>query len=303
MDKSSPFLIVGHGDVIETSLCDHLRRHGFQTVLSSTALRLDVLDRAAVDRFFDAEKPAYVILTSVRSGGIGANQAYPAEFIFENLQAQNNIIDLSFRRGVKKLLFLAASCVYPKDCPQPMKEEHFLTGPMEKTSEPYSMAKAAGIIMCQAYRKQYGFPAIVAVPATVYGPGDDENPKDAHVLGAMVMKFKEALRSGADQVEFWGSGRPRREFIFGDDLASACLFLLEKYDTAELVNIGAGEDVEVKELALLIKAASGFKGEVRWDASKPDGALRKLLDNSKISSLGWRAKTSLSDGIKSLLKV
>ena len=302
MDKSSSFLIVGHGDVIEMSLCDHLRRQGFGTVFSSTALRLDVLDRAAVERFFDAEKPEYVILTSIRSGGIGANQAHPAELISENLQVQNNIIDVSFRRGVKKLLFLAASCIYPKDCPQPIKEEYFLTGAMEKTSEPYSIAKAAGVIMCQAYRRQYGFPAIVAVPATVYGPGGEEDLKDAHVLSAMILKFKEALRLGVDHVEFWGSGRPRREFIFGDDLASACLFLLEKYDTAELINIGVGDDVDVKELASLIKAASGFKGDVRWDASKPDGALRKLLDNSKISSLGWKAKTGLRDGIQSIFK-
>lgn len=302
MDKSSSFFIVGHGDVIETALCDHLRRQGFKAVLSSTALGLDVLDRAAVDRFFDAEKPEYVVMTSVRSGGIGANQAFPAELIYENLQAQGNIIDGAFRKGVKKLLFLAASCIYPKECAQPIREEAFLTGPMEKTSEPYSMAKAAGVIMCQAYRKQYGFPAIVAVPATVYGPGREEDPKDAHVLSAMIMKFREAMRSGAEAVEFWGSGQPRREFIFGDDLASACLFLLERYDEAGLINIGAGEDVEVKELALLIKAASGFKGEVRWDAFRPDGALRKLLDSSKLSSLGWRAKTSLEDGIRSVLR-
>jgi GDP-L-fucose synthase len=300
MDKSATFFIVGHNDVIEASVCDHLYRQGYRTVLSSTALRLDVFDRASVERFFDAEKPEYVILTSVRSGGIGANQSYPAEFIFENLQAQNNIIDLSFRRGVKKLLFLAASCVYPKDCPQPMKEDCFLTGPMEKTSEPYSLAKAAGVVMCQAYRKQYGFPAIVAVPATVYGHGGKEDPGDAHVLGAMIMKFQEALRSGAQEVVFWGSGRPRREFIFGDDLARACLFLLETYDAPELINIGVGEDVEVKELASLIKEVSGFQGEVRWDTSKPDGALRKLLDNTKISSLGWRAATGLREGIASI---
>ncbi|MBF0121974.1 MAG: GDP-L-fucose synthase [Candidatus Omnitrophica bacterium] len=302
MDKSSPFLIVGHGDVIEMSLCDYFRRQGFRSVFSSTALRLDVLDRAAVERFFDTEKVEYVVLTSVRSGGIGANQAHPAELISENLQAQNNIIDVSFRRGVKKLLFLAASCIYPKDCSQPIKEECFLTGAMEKTSEPYSIAKAAGVVMCQAYRKQYGFPAIVAVPATVYGPGGEEDPKDAHVLSAMIMKFKEALRSGSQEVVFWGSGRPRREFIFGDDLASACLFLLEKYDAGEPMNIGVGEDIEVKELAALIKAVVGFKGELRWDTSKSDGTLRKLLDNSRISSLGWRSKTSLAEGIEFVLK-
>ncbi len=302
LKRSAPFLVIGHGDAVEAALCDHLSRQGFTRVLSSTALRLDVLDRAAVERFFDAEKPEYVVLSSVRSGGIGANQAHPAELFYENVQAEINVIDLSFRKGVKKLLFLAASCIYPKDCAQPIREEYFLTGPMEKTSEPYSMAKAAGVVMCQAYRKQYGFPAIAAVPATAYGPLGMEDPADAHVLSAMIMKFREAMHSGKDVVEFWGSGRPRREFIFADDLASASLFLLEHYDTGELINIGVGEDVAVGDLALMIRDAVGFKGDVRWDASRPDGAMRKLLDHTRISSLGWQARTPLVAGIRAVLK-
>ncbi len=289
-------LIIGHRDCIEHGLFAYFMAAGFK-VNSSAREGLDVLDRRAVEAFMADRKPDYVILTSVRSGGIGVNQAKPAEFIFDNIQAQTNVIDVSYRQGVKKLLYLAASCIYPKDCPQPMKEEYFQTGRMELTSEPYSMAKSAGVVMCQAYRKQYGFSAIVGVPATVYGPGGEEDPKEAHVLGSMTAKFKDAINAKASAVSFWGTGSPRREFIYSADLADACRFLLETYDQPQMVNVGTGTDISILELAALIKDVSGFKGDVVWDASKPDGALRKLLDSTRLLSLGWKPAVSLREGL------
>lgn len=296
MIKGSSLLLVGHRDCTENGLFAEFSSAGFK-VLSSARLGLDVLNRPAVEAFFAKEKPIYIVLGSVRSGGIGVNQALPAEFIFENIQAQSNVIDVAYRCGVKKLLYLAASCVYPKDCPQPMKEEYFQTGRMELTSEPYSMAKAAGVVMCQAYRKQYGFPAIIAVPATVYGPGGEEDPKEAHVLGSMTAKFREALRTGAPDVSFWGTGVPRREFIYSGDLADACRFLFETYDQPEMVNIGCGHDIAILDLATLIADVYGFRGNIIWDTSKPDGSLRKLLDVTRLSALGWQPKVGLREGI------
>jgi GDP-L-fucose synthase len=298
--KNDALLVVGHGDVVETSLVQHLRAQDFTNIISSTERALDVLNRAAVDQFFQKEKPRRVVLTSVRSGGIGANRAYPAEFIFENAAAQTNVIDAAYKNGVEKLLYLAASCIYPKDAPQPIREEYFMAGPMEPTSEPYSMAKAAGVVMCEAYRAQYGFNAIVGVPATVYGPGGREAEADAHVLASMAAKLRAAKASGAASVTFWGTGTPRREFIHGQDLASGCLFLLEHYDGAGMVNIGTGGDVAIAELAAILKEASGFKGEIIWDRSRPDGAMRKLLDNSRITAMGWKPGVSLKQGIGSM---
>ncbi len=298
MDKNSPILIIGHGDVIERSLCSVLRREGFTSVLSSTERSLPLFDRPQLQKFFEAERPARVIVTSVRAGGIGANRAHPAEFIRENLEAQTNVIDLAYRLGVKKLLYLAASCVYPRDLTRPMTENDFLTGTMEPTSEPYSLAKAAGIVMCRAYRQQYGFPAITAVPATVYGPMPQQDLEDAHVMGALIGKFRRAVREGAKKVELWGTGDPRREFIYGDDLAEACLFLLDRYDSPELINVGTGSDITIRELADIIRDVTGFTGEVVWDTSKPNGAMRKLLDSSRLLGLGWSPKVSIADGIR-----
>ncbi|MBF0485538.1 MAG: NAD-dependent epimerase/dehydratase family protein [Candidatus Omnitrophica bacterium] len=295
--KKSKILIVGHADAIEMSLVRGLYRRGFSSVLSSTELSLNPLDGKALRAFMDRERPEFVILSSVRAGGIAANQAHGAEFMFENLQAQNNVIDFSYRVGVKKLLFLAASCVYPQDCPQPIKEEYFLTGTMEKISEPYSMAKAAGVVMCQAYFKQYGFPAISAVPATVYGPAPERDLEEAHVMGALIGKLRKAAKMGTRHVELWGSGKPRREFIFGDDLTEACLFLLERYHSPELINIGTGIDVEIGELAAVIASIVGYRGQITWDKTRPDGVMRKLLDSSRIKSLGWNAPTGLREGI------
>lgn len=297
MPLSGSVLIVGQSDCVEAGLFKVFSSAGL-SVYSSVREELDTRSRPEVERFFARVRPEYVVTASIRSGGIGANQAMPAEFIFDNIQSQTNIIDVAYRTGVKKLLYLAASCVYPKECPQPMKEEYFQTGRMEPTSEPYSMAKSAGIVMCQAYRKQYGFQAIVGVPATVYGPGGEENPRQMHVLSSMAVKFIEAVQTGAPTVTLWGTGEPRREFIFSHDLAEACLFLLEHYHDERMINIGPGQDISIRELADIIKEASGFKGNIAWDASKPDGAMLKLLDTARLIELGWRPKTSLRDGLK-----
>ena len=299
MDNKSRIFIAGHGDVVERSLAAYFRSAGFSQVFPSYEMRIDLINPLAVRVLFDKETPDYVILTSVRSGGIGANRSHPAEFIYENLQAQNNIIHLAYQHKVKKLLFIAASCVYPKDAPQPMKEGSFLGGPLEKTSEPYSIAKAAGIIMCQAYHQQYGFDALCAVPATVYGPGESaQEAENLHVMGAMMAKFRKAVKDGAKVVELWGSGEPRREFLYVDDFASACHFLLEKRNGGEMFNVGAGVDVSVRELARLIQEVSGFKGEIKWDATHPDGAKRKLLDSSHLLSMGWKPKVNLAEGVR-----
>ncbi len=289
-------LIVGHRDCIENGLYADFSSTGFR-VVSSVRAGLNVLNRPAVEAFFAKEKPAYVIVASVRSGGIGANQALPAEFFFENMQAQMNVIDVAYRCGVKKLLYLAASCVYPKDAPQPVKEEYFLTGRMELTSEPYAMAKAAGVVMCQAYRQQYGFPAIVAVPATVYGPGGEEDPKEAHVLGSLTAQFRAAVMAKIPELVFWGTGTARREFIYSGDFADACRFLLETYDRPEMVNIGTGRDIAIHDLASLLADVYGFTGKIRWDTSKVDGAPRKLLDVSRLAALGWQARVGLREGV------
>ncbi len=300
MEKKSSILIVGHRDAAENALVRYFTDQGWK-VFSSARGVLDVLDRVNAEAFFAREKPAYVIFGSVRSGGIAANQEFPAEFIYENMLAQSHIIDLAYRHGVTKLLYLAASCIYPKDCPQPIKETYFQTGRMEPTSEPYSMAKAAGVVMCQAYRAQYGFPAIIGVPATVYGPGAEENARDMHVLGAMLSKFRTAIMLKETALTFWGSGTPRREFIHADDLAKACAFLLENYDERHMINIGGGKDVSIKELAGFAAAAAGFKGEILWDTSKTDGALRKLLDSSRLLELGWKPLIGLKEGLLSCL--
>ncbi len=298
MDKKSKILIVGHDDIIEKSLSGYFAARGYGDVFSSSRLKLDVFDQGAVFRFFKSEKPRYVFLSSSRSGGITANQKYPAEFIYSNLESQNNIIHASYKYGVKKLVFFAGSCVYPKQCPQPIKEEFLLTGSLEPTSEAYSIAKIAGIKFCQAYRKQYGFNAIVAVPATIYGPGSDADIETAHVMGALIGKFARAVVRKEKDVVVWGTGKARREFIFTDDFVRAAIFLMEKYNGSEMINLGCGSDVSIKELAAIIARISGFKGKIVFDKTKPDGAMRKLLGNSRIKKLGWRAKVSLEEGIQ-----
>ena len=298
MNKESRILIVGHDDIIENSLYGYFEKHGFTNVFSSSKIAPDVHNQSAIAHFFENEQPEYVFLGSTRSGGIAANQKFPGEFIYSNLESQNNIIHAAYKSGVKKLLFFAGSCIYPKECPQPIKEEYLLTAPLEPTSEAYSVAKIAGIKLCQAYKKQYGFNAAVVIPATVYGPGSDADIETSHVIGALIGRFAAAVTSGEKEVKVWGSGKPRREFIFASDFVDACLFLMEKYNENEMINVGWGTDVSVKELAEMIKEISGFKGKILFDPGKPDGTMQKLMDNTKLNRLGWKPKVSLSQGIK-----
>ena len=297
MHRNSRIFIVGHNDSVDNSLCGHFLTQGFKHVTSNVRHKVDVLNQAKTSAFFKKIKPEYVFLGSIRSGGIVANQKFPAEFIYENAQAQNNVIHAAYTNGVKKLLYFTGSCAYPGQAKQPIKESSLLTGPLEVTSEAYSVAKIAGAKMCQAYRAQYGFNAIVGVPATLYGPGSDTNMETAHVMGALIAKFHKAVAENTDKVVVWGSGKPRREFLYVDDFVGACLFLMDNYNSADLINIGCGYDVTIKQLALMIKEASGFKGKITFDATKPDGTMRKLMDNSRIKKLGWKPKVKLEEGI------
>lgn len=298
MDKNSKILIVGHNDVIERALIEGLRQRGFVRVSSAFDLGLNPAVQPSVYAFFQESRPEYVFLTSTRSGGIEANQKLAGEFIYHNLEAQNNIIYAAQKFGVKKLLYVSASCVYPKECAQPMKEEYFLTGAFELTSQAYSVAKVAGMQLCQAYRQQYGFNAVCIVPGTVYGPHSDTDLEKAHVLGALMAKFHEAASRKAAEVTVWGSGNPRREFIYADDFADACFFVMERYNEAAFLNVGTGADISIKELAQTIAKVTGFTGTINFDASKPDGAPRKLLDNSRLAKLGWQPKVSFEEGLQ-----
>lgn len=297
MDKQSKILIIGHSDIVENSLTEHLIRKDYKDVISSSEMKLDLFHQGKVEKFFEDNKPEYVFLGSSRSGGIEANQKYAAEFMYSNLTIQNHVIHSAYRFGVKKLLFFSSSCVYPKDCPQPIREEYLLTGPLEPTSEPYAVAKIAGIRMCQAYKRQHGLNAIVMIPATIYGPGSDFDPRTAHVLGALVGKFRQAVKEGRHSAELWGSGRARREFIYVDDFVSAAMFLMENYDGEGIVNAGSGTDMTIRELAEYISRMSGFRGSIAFNASMPDGAMQKLLDSERINSLGWKASIPLEEGI------
>jgi len=302
MNKSSKILIVGHNDIIEKSLVSYFNDRGFTDVFSSSAMAMDATIQSSVYNFFQQEKPEYVFLGSTRSGGIEANQKNAAEFIYHNLESQNNIVYAAHKFGTKKLLYFTGSCAYPKNAQQPIKEEYLGTGPLERTSEPYSVAKIAGIRLCQAFKKQYGFNAIVAVPSTVYGPGSDTDLEKAHVLGALVAKFDKAKVSGETEVVVWGSGNPRREFLYVDDFVEASVLLMDKYDDSEMINVGCGYDVSIKELAEAIKKVTGFAGNVRYDTTKPDGTMQKLLDVSKMDQLGWKPKVSLEEGIAKTYK-
>lgn len=298
MDKNSKILIVGHDDVIEKSLVSYFRANGFANVVSSSAVALDTAIQPSVHAFFQKHRPEYVFLGSTRSGGIEANQKNGGEFLYHNSESQNNVIHAAYKFGVKKLLYCAASCVYPKDVAQPIKEEYLLTGKLEPTSQPYSIAKISGIQLCQAYRQQYGLNAVAVVPATVYGPGSDTNLEKAHVMGALIAKFQKAVAAGEREVTVWGSGKPRREFLFAEDFAEACLFLMDQYNDLRLLNVGCGTDVSIAELAEIIKKVSGYSGKIVFDATKPDGAMAKLLDNSRIRQLGWKPKVKLEEGIR-----
>ena len=296
MDKNATIFIVGHDDVIERSLRGFFRDKGFQ-VFSSSEMGMDTSIQASVYAFFQDERPDYIFLGSSRSGGIAANLNQPAEFIYHNLASQTNVIHAAHKFGSKKLLYFASSCVYPKDAAQPLKPDLFLTGPMESTSEAYSIAKAAGIKLCQSYQKQYQFSAIVTLPATVYGPGCDTDLATAHVMGALIAKFVAAKKSGAKDVTVWGSGKPRREFLYVDDFLRAVELLMNEYNGTDIINVGVGEDIAIKELAELIADVTEYEGAVRYDSSKPDGVFQKLLDSSVLNGMGFKPQVSLKEGV------
>ncbi len=298
MDKQSKILIVGHNDIIETALTQHFQKAGYSHVFSSSAMALNPTIQPSVYEFFQKHRPEYVFLASTKSGGIEANIKHSAEFIYHNLESQNNIVYAAHSFGVKKLLYFAGSCIYPKVCPQPIKEEYLLTAPLEPTSEAYSIAKIAGLKLCQHYRRQYNMNNIVAIPATIYGPGSDVDLETAHVIGALIGKFSRAVKENQKEVTVWGTGKPRREFLYVDDFVSACLFLMEHYEEESQIHIGCGTDISIQELADLISDIVGFKGKIVLDSTKPDGTMRKLIDNSRITKMGWKAKVGLKEGIQ-----
>jgi GDP-L-fucose synthase len=290
--------VAGHRGLVGSALVRRLEAEPEVDLLVRSRDQLDLLDQAAVRRFFDAERPDQVYLAAARVGGILANDSRPADFIYENLVVQSNVIEAAFRYGVKKLLFLGSSCIYPKLAPQPMSEDCLLTGPLEPTNEWYAVAKIAGLKMCQAYRKQHGFDAICAMPTNLYGPGDNFDLNSSHVLPALIHKFSDALRSGAAEVEIWGTGTPRREFLHVDDLADACVYLMRHYSDAGPVNIGWGQDISIGELAALIARVVGYKGSLRFNTQRPDGTPRKLLDVTRLAALGWSPRIGLEAGIR-----
>lgn len=298
MEINSKIYVAGHNGLVGSSIIRKLKSEGYRNIITKTRQELDLLDQKKVTDFFFLEKPEYVFLAAAKVGGIYANNTYPAEFIFQNLQIQNNIIHNSYLNGVKKLLFLGSSCIYPRECPQPIKEECLLTGPLEKTNEAYAVAKIAGIKMCQAYNKQYNTNYICVMPTNLYGINDNFDLENSHVLPALLRKFHEAKINNSEKVVMWGTGSPKREFLFVDDLADACVYLMNKYNDNEIVNIGIGEDLSILELAKIIKDVVGFQGEIITDPTKPDGTPKKLLDVSKLHNLGWKHKTNLKEGIK-----
>ena len=299
MEKNSKIFVAGHRGLVGSAIERCLLKQGYENLITKSRVELDLTSQAQVEEFFHVEKPDYVFLSAAKVGGIHANDTYPADFIRDNLQIQTNIIDSACRSGVKKLLFLGSSCIYPKFAPQPMKEEYLLTGELEPTNEWYAIAKIAGIKMCQAYRRQYGFNAISLMPTNLYGPGDNFNLANSHVLPALIRKFHDGKVNNEHQVTVWGTGTPKREFLHVDDLADASVFLMNRYNEEGIVNIGVGEDISIAELAQVVKEVVGFTGQIVFDTSKPDGTPRKLLDVSKLTSLGWKAKISLRDGVVS----
>ncbi len=300
MEKDAKIYIAGHRGMVGSAIVRNLKSKGFSNFVFRTSSELDLKNQQAVAEFFAKEKPDYVFLAAAKVGGIHANNTYRGQFLYENLMIQNNVIHQSYVHGVKKLQFLGSSCIYPKMAPQPLKEEYLLTGLLEPTNEPYAIAKIAGIKMCEAYRSQYGCDFISTMPTNLYGPNDNYDLNNSHVLPALLRKFHEAKDNNEAFVEIWGTGSPKREFLHVDDLAEACVYLMDNYSEPELVNIGTGEDIAIKDLALLIKDIVGFEGELRFDSSKPDGTPRKLMDVSKLHSYGWKHKIELQEGISSV---
>jgi len=301
MKKDEKIYIAGYKGLVGSAIKRKLEEKQYTNLICSDVGDFDLQRQQEVERFFEKERPAYVFLAAAKVGGILANKTYPAEFIYSNLTIQTNIIHAAYKYGVKKLLFLGSSCIYPRLAPQPMKEEHLLASPLEPTNEAYAIAKIAGLKMCRYYNQQYGTDFISVMPTNLYGPNDNYNLQTSHVLPALIRKFHEARVNKTSYVELWGTGSPRREFLYVDDLADAVVFLVENYgfkDIGEIINIGAGEDITIKELAESIRQAVGFAGELRWDATKPDGTPRKLLDVSRLRALGWKHRYSLAEGIK-----
>lgn len=298
MEKNSKIYVAGHRGMVGSAMVRELQRNGYNNIIYRTSKELDLRDTQAVKNFFETEQPDYVFLAAAKVGGIVANNTYRAEFLHDNLMIQNNIIHQAYLNKVKKLMFFGSSCIYPKLAPQPLKEEYLLTGLLEPTNEPYAIAKITGIKMCEAYRDQYGCNFIAVMPTNLYGLNDNYHPQNSHVLPALIRKFHEAKESNAPFVEIWGTGSPKREFLFADDLAKACYHLMMNYNGKQFVNIGCGEDLSIKDLALTIQKVIGYEGELKFDTSKPDGTPRKLMDVEKVFATGWRPETKLEEGIK-----
>ena len=307
MDKNSKIYVAGHRGLVGGALSRQLRKQGYTNILARTHAELDLTNQLAVQTFFKKEKPEYVFLAAAKVGGIHANKTYPAEFIFSNLAIQTNVIQQSYVNGVKRLMFLGSSCIYPRDCPQPIKEEYLLTGPLELTNKAYALAKIAGVEMCGSYNRQYGTQNIAVMPTNLYGPGDNYDIEDNHVMPALIRKFHEAKTNNHPRVVIWGTGSPRREFLYSEDLAEACVYIAQlpsvRFEnllkaSSPLINVGYGEDLTIKDLALTIQKIIGFKGEIDFDVNRPNGTPRKIIDSTTINQLGWSPKVSLTDGIK-----
>lgn len=301
MQLESKIYVAGHRGMVGSAIVRNLQKRGFENLVLKTSSELDLRDQMAVEAFFDQHKPDFVFLSAAKVGGIVANNTYRGEFIYENLMIQNNVIHHSYKNGVKKLLFLGSSCIYPKMCPQPIKEDYLLSGYLEATNEPYAIAKIAGLKMCESYRRQYGVDMIAAMPTNLYGPNDNYDLNNSHVLPALIRKFHDAKMNNQASVEIWGTGSPKREFLHVDDLADACVFLMENYSEDQHVNVGTGVDVSIQELAEMVKELVGFNGQLLFNTQKPDGTPRKLLDVSKIHGLGWKHRLDLKEGIISVL--
>ncbi len=297
MESAGKIFVAGHRGMVGAAIVRKLQSEGYTNIITRSSKELDLRDQAAVNDFFAKEQPEYVFVAAAKVGGILANNTYRAEFLYDNLIIETNLIHAAYTAKVKKMLFLGSSCIYPKMAPQPLKEEYLLTGLLEETNEPYAIAKIAGIKLCEAYRDQYGCNFISGMPTNLYGQGDNYNLQNSHVIPAFLRKFHEAKKSGAAFTEIWGSGSPLREFMFVDDLADACFFLMKEYNDKLFVNIGTGEEITIKDLALLVKEVVGFAGEIKFDATKPDGTPRKLMDSSRLHAMGWKHSTTLRDGL------
>ncbi|MGG3571829.1 GDP-L-fucose synthase [Bacillus gobiensis] len=298
MDKNKKIYVAGHRGLVGSAIKRKLETEGYENIIVQTSNELNLIDKEKVDQFFEKEKPDYVFLAAAKVGGIVANNEFPADFIRDNLLIQTNVIDAAYRNGVEKLLFLGSTCIYPKLAPQPLKEEYLLTGELEPTNEPYAIAKIAGVKMCQSYNRQYGTNFISVMPTNLYGPEDNFDLHTSHVLPALIRKFHEAKETNADSVEIWGTGTPKREFLYSDDLADACVYLMDNYKGNDIINIGVGEDIAIKDLAETIQNVVGFNGKLTFDTSKPDGTPRKLVDVTRLNDIGWKAQTNLKEGIQ-----